>query len=832
MLFRNFLIAAATVLLPAAAAVAIEAVVVDENDRPLEAVTVTTDVESVRAVTDERGVFELPDDADVSRITFSRVGYQSRQLRLSDMPERVRLEPLYLRGEDIVVRADRTAGGRAAAVDNYTREEIERDYTAGELPLLLNSSPNVYAFADAGSALGYSYMRIRGFDDKRVATYINGVPLNDPEWQSTYFVDIPDIAANVTDIQVQRGVGHALYGDAAFGGSVNIATNAFTEPRRTRITAGYGQYTSNGASVGGIYKQSLEYSSGIVDGRWLFSGRFSKLRTDGYRYNSWYDGWSYYFSLARLDPNMTTELYVYGGPMQMHLAYTGATREQINEDRRANPFHAYDNETDNFNQPHYHLHNTYRLGERATLDNTVYYIRGKGYWEQFMGPESYPTWTFADYAIDTAHTVGQTSGELVRQLWVHKYQLGWNPRLDIEHDHGRHTIGGSVYYFKSDHRGQVVWAQPLVQSLDPQYKYNQYYGRKQVASLYGQEMYDLTERWSLQATAQLRYQRYEMEQAGLGAFRPYHYAYDWLYFSPRLGVTYEPDDGLSLHALVGVSSRTPAEPNVYDAEDPNAIPSLEILETRVADGDTSYVFGDPTAKSERVYDFELGAQYRRTGWRVGANVFWMEFRDEIIPAGQVNPNTGYPMMVNADRSVHAGLELTGAVEPHRSFRIEGNYSYNHNRVKDFTGKVDVYLPDWSTYQTDFDYSDKTIPAFPDHLANLLLGFNHGRVGATLRLQYAGKQYLELMNVDSLTIDAYAVASVSAEYRLPQLLGLADLTLQARVDNLFDEKYESSGYGWSYGSADTPGGQVTWIHEGHYYVAAERSYYLQFKLDLY
>lgn len=827
MLFRNLLIAVAAVLLSAIPAMALEAVVVDENGRPLEAVTVVTDVESVRTVTNQEGVLELPDDADVSRITLSRVGYQSRQFKATDLPERIELERLYLRGEDIIVRADRTARSRAAAVDNYTQDEIERDYTAGELPLLLNTSPNVYAFADAGSALGYSYMRIRGFDDKRVATYINGVPLNDPEWQSTYFVDIPDIAANVTDIQVQRGVGHALYGDAAFGGSVNIATNAFAQPRHTRITAGYGQYTSNGSSVGGIYKQSLEYSSGMIDGRWLFSGRFSKLRTDGYRYGSWYDGWSYYFSLARLDPNMTSELYVYGGPMEMHLAYTGATREQISQDRRANPFHTYDNETDNFNQPHYHLHNTYRLSDDMTLDNTIYYIRGKGYWEQLISPA-----TLSDYAIDTSFTGGRTSGELVRQLWVYKHQLGWNPRLDIEHDRGRHTVGGSVYYFKSDHWGDVVWAQPLVESLNPQHKYNQYYGRKQVASLYGQEMYSLTERWSLQVTAQLRYQRYSMEQEGIGAFEPYDYAYDWLFFSPRLGMTYQPGDRLSLNALFGVSSRTPAEPNVYDAENPHAIPSLEIEETRVSGGDTSYVFGDPTAKSERVYDFELGAEYRESDYRVGANAFWMEFRDEIIPAGQVNPNTGYPMMVNADRSVHAGIELTGTVKPHPHLSIDGNYSYNYNRVKDFVGKVDVYLPDWSSYQVDHDYTDKTIPAFPEHLANLIIGFDHNRVGATLRLQYAGKQYLELMNVDSLAIDAHTVASLSAEYRLPQLLGVADLTLQARVDNLFDTEYETSGYGWSYGSADSRGDRVSLTHEGHYYVAAERSYYLQFKLDLY
>jgi len=351
-------------------------------------VSVITDITGVGTVTDLDGEFYLKCDNAVWRVTFSSVGFKSRQFKVNDLPEVIILELLYYKGSDIIVHASRVGSETAVAFENFSREKIKRDYTVSEFPLLLETTPNLYSYAEAGSPLGATSVRIRGFDDKRIVTYINGVPLNDPEDQSTYFVDLPDFAANISDIQVQRGVGNSLYGDASFGGAINVITNTLNEQRQVVLTTGYGEYTSDGESVGGIYKQSVEYTSGLIDGRWSFGGRFSKQKSGGYRYNSWYDGWSYYFTLARLDPRMTTEINIYGGPIRYHAAWYGHTREEIEEDRRINSGIAgyedltYENATDNFNQPHYQIHNTYKINERTTLSNTLYYIRGKGYYEQ------------------------------------------------------------------------------------------------------------------------------------------------------------------------------------------------------------------------------------------------------------------------------------------------------------------------------------------------------------------------------------------------------------------------------------------------------------------
>jgi len=790
--------------------------VTDPDGHALPGVSLTTNVVSIGTLTDSQGHYVLTYAEDVEWITFSSIGYQTRQFKIDAVPAEVVLEPRYYQEGDIVVTGDRARQGvTPLAFSNFSADDIKRDYTVGEFPLLLENTTNLYAFSDAGTPLGYSYVRIRGFDDKRIATYINGVPLNDPEDQATYFTDLPDFAANITDIQVQRGVGNSLYGDASFGGSINIVTNNLSQRRQVTFTSGWGSYTVDNRLNSDIAKSSVEYSSGLVDGRWLFTGRYSDQRTGGYRYNSWYEGWSYYLSLARVDPNMTTQLYVYGGPMRMHLAYYGASKDAIAQDRRSNPL-TYDNETDNFNQPHYHLHNVYRLSDRATLTNTLYYIRGKGYYEQQKTLES-PA-DFAEYGIDTAFAALDTAG-LVRQQWVYKNQWGWNPRLDIEHDRGSHSLGGSFYYFNSDHWGQVVWAEGITDpNYDPRQRYYQYYGKKWAASLFAQEYYDLTDRLAAQLAAQLRYQKYKFNQDRMGEFKGYQYDVDWLFFSPRIGFNFRATDNISMFANAAISSRTPTDASIYDANDPYVMPSLEI---KTPNADSSrIVFGDPTAKAERVYDLELGGQYRTGRTNFGVTLFWMEFRDEILPYGGVDDD-GLRITVNADRSVHAGIETSAAVEPHEGLRLSGNLSFNYNRIKDYVADVDGY---------DIDFSGKTVTGFPDYLGSLIGDYQYHGARVTWRHQFVGKQYMDLYNIDSLQIEAYYTSSLSLSYALDDFMKVGRLSFSVRVDNLFNNDYLTSGYGGNYAYGDPASPTVGGWAE--YYVAAERSFFSELKLEMF
>lgn len=805
-------------------------VVLNTDGEPLAAVSLVTNDPAVGTLTDPFGRFTLEFPQSVTRVTFSSIGYHPRQFLVGQLPDTIRLSPMYYEDEPIVVRAHRAQRGLSAlSFENVTKAEIQRDYNIGDLPLLLNTTPNLYAFSDGGGNLGYTYTKIRGFDDKRIASYINGVPLNDPEDQYTYWVDLPDITSSVTDVQIQRGVGNSLYGHASFGGSINVVTNTLEMVRQAEITSGYGEYFHDGSSVGRTIRQTVEYASGLIDGRWAFAGRFSKTASDGYRKGSWTDAWAYYLSLARLDPNMTTELQVFGGPASLHLSYLGVPRAKLQEDRRYNP-QTYHDETDNFNQPHYHLHNRYRFSERGTLSNTLFLIKGDGWFEQNVESASY-----ADYNIDTSLTDGATSGRIVRRQSVDKYQLGWNPRLDLDHDHGQHSIGGSFYFFESDHDGQVAWAEGVDAALKPGHNYYKYFGKKRVASVFAQEYYRLTEKLNLQATLQFRHQTYDFDQVPLGAFVGYDYRVSWNFLSPRLGLNYtlkdEPGKArANVFANFAIASRPPTDLSIYDPTTPGGVPSLKI--ESVSTDSSQWDFGDPIFAAERVYNLELGSSYQTPRYTLTANAYWMDFVDEIIPLGGVNPSTGIPATVNADGSYRIGLELSGKARLFEGFTLSGNLSLNRYRIKDYTDTLAVYDENWNVVdEAIIRLEDKTGPAFPNYLANLIADYQHSGWRGTVRLQGVGKQYMELLNLDSLAIDPYALVSVSAGYTLRGFAGLGDLTLSATIDNLFDKKYESSGYGWNVAYAREDGPPLI-TGEAEYYVASERSFWTELRLSLF
>ena len=809
----------------------ITAKLVNQNGDVVANVLVVTNVDGIATQSDESGLVTLEVTDEVTRVTFSHVGYNHRQFSINQLPEVVVLESKYYEWEKITVTAERARPGISPiAFDNYSEDDIKRDFTVADPPMLLNSTPNFYSFSDNGTNLGYTYTQIRGFDDKRIATYINGVPLNDPEDQYNYWTDLPDFVSNVSDIQVQRGVGNSLYGDASFGGSINVVTNALGQARSASVTTGFGQLYHDGESIGETYKQSIEYSSGLIDGLWAFGGRFSKTKTDGYRQHSWVDSWSYYFSLARLDPNMTTELYVFGGPMKLHLTFLGADRTTLQQNRRFNPL-TYEHETDNFSQPHYHLHNSIRLNDEVTLFNTLYFIRGEGFYEQQR-----PGVSYADYNIDTSQTGGSQAGDLITQQQVAKYQIGWNPRLEIKHNKGTHSVGGSVYYFESDHWGEVIWAQNISGTLDSRHKYYQYYGEKVVGSIYGEEYYRLTDRLSIQITNQLRWQRYNFDQDRLGRFKGFDYQLNWLFFSPRIGLNYkllnETNSQVNVYTNFAVSSRTATDAAIYDASDPYVYPSIELESiTLSTSGDSIYHFGEPTFEAERVYDIELGGNYRTSRYSVGLNFYWMNFNNEIIPYGGINSSNGQIATVNADGSYRTGVELQGEVSATSEFKLSGNLSLNRYRIKDFMGSLPVYDNSFNYVgDTTVSFTDVKGLAFPDILGNFIADYNKDALRLTYRLRLAGKQYLELLNIDELAIEEYAVSSVTASFTFDDFLEAGNLTFIATVNNLFDRKYEVSGYGWNYGSFD--GSNILLAGGAEYYVAAERSWFGQIKLTLF
>src|SRR5688500_19579228 len=130
---------------------------------------------------------------------------QAQSDSLQQYEDSLKRSALFL--EPVEVRAIRASENSPFAKTTITGKEIKKTNLGQDLPFLLNQTPSVVINSDAGNGVGYTGIRIRGSDATRINMTINGIPYNDAESQGLFFVNLPDLASSVNDIQIQRGIG-------------------------------------------------------------------------------------------------------------------------------------------------------------------------------------------------------------------------------------------------------------------------------------------------------------------------------------------------------------------------------------------------------------------------------------------------------------------------------------------------------------------------------------------------------------------------------------------------------------------------------------------------
>jgi iron complex outermembrane receptor protein len=286
---------------------------------------------------------------------------------------------------------------------NLTPQNLRDRFSVQDVPVLLSELPSVTTYSENGNGIGYTYLNLRGFDQRRISVMINGVPQNDPEDHNVYWIDFPDLLSSTDNIQVQRGAGSAFYGPAAIGGSVNLVTNPFGgEPGITLETmAGFQEFGDSAKPLPLTTKKyDASFTSGLVGGRYMFYGRLGKITSEGYRTNSWVDMDSYFFAAIRFDGNMSTRFHLFGGPVRDGLAYDGLgkfvngnrtlRRQNVVAgwtadsagDAYASVQYRRPQETESFSQPHAELINDWKISPVAyAAHTTLFYYSGEGYFD-------------------------------------------------------------------------------------------------------------------------------------------------------------------------------------------------------------------------------------------------------------------------------------------------------------------------------------------------------------------------------------------------------------------------------------------------------------------
>jgi len=737
----------------------------------------------LRTSTDAEGKFilDVPEPPPLNlRLVVTAAAYRVLDLNIGDISHTLVLSlktgPQF-HGQVNVIGLRATAGETPVTVTDITEEEIERGYWAQDVPMFLSRVPGFNAYSDSGNGIGYTYFSLRGFDMRRNAVSLNGVPLNDAESHGVFFIDLADFLSTTGSVQVQRGVGTTLYGGSAIGGSIDLETRTPLTERRLRVETLYGAYDTS--------RLTIEYDTGLIDDHWAASFRYSKVRSDGYRDQSWVDMWNYYAAVERFGPRSTLRLLLFGGPEETHLAFEGIPRAYLDGeitgdrlvDRRHNPL-TYPREIDSFFQPHYQLLHSFQLTENLVLQNTLFFFQGDGYFQQFKEDRWFPEYDLTPFPGPDGELIHTT--DLVRRREIDEWDGGWIPSIEWRHggNRGRLQAGAAIRLHTGHHFGFVQWAQYYPPDLPPDHRYYDYKVDKSTYQPFVQENWQFGPRWNLLAGLTWSYHRYHMYD---DQRRDIEFSETFSYLLPRLGLNFRPSVRWSLYGNVSRGGREPAFRDIFDPQD---------FYSQRAD-----------LEPEDLTDFELGAAF---AWPTGSatfNLYYLDFDNAIVWAGGLD-NNGDPTTTNGAVTRNRGVELDLNWIPQPRWGTRLALAYSRNTFTEFN-------------QYDFeggfvDHSGNRIAGTPEWLGTLELRGGVGPADVFLLVRHVGTFYLD--NTEDLRKDpegrsepgyiprvneAYTVFDLGIDSDLGPgisgLVGARRVSLSFRLNNLTNALYTTFGY---------------------------------------
>ena len=660
------------------------------------------------------------------------------------------LEPV----EVIAIRASENA---PFAKTTITSAAIKSSNLGQDLPFILNQTPSVVINSDAGNGVGYTGIRIRGSDATRINMTINGIPYNDAESQGLFFVNLPDLASSVSDIQIQRGIGTSSNGAGAFGASMNFSTN------EVNLDA-YGELNNSAGSFN-TWKNTVKAGSGLINGHFTVDARLSKISSDGFIDRATTDLSSFYVSGAYITDNTSIRVNVLSGKERTYQAWNGIPEADLHNNRRANysgtekPGEPYDNETDNYQQDHYQLFFNHRFSDDLSFNTAFFLTKGKGYYENYKAGESYADYGLSDFIIGN-DTLAQT--DLVRRLWLDNDYFGQILSLRYKHSRGLLTVGGGWNRYNGKHFGEVTWAQA---GFPVNFRWYDLRSKKTDVNAYAKYEYRIAT--GLQLFGDLQYRDVVYN---LGGFRdnPTLFINNHYHFvNPKLGITYN-FDRTRMYASYAFASK---EPNRDDFE----------------------AGAEQQPEPEKMHDIEAGIETKFNRYSWSANVYYMKYRDQLIPTGKIN-DVGAYTRINIPDSYRAGIELQGSVTIAKWLAFSTNLALSRNKVQNFTEYYDDYDDGGqkSVYRgsTDIAFS----PSVTGGAGISIEPFENARIA--LLSKYVSRQYLDNTSMKSRSLDPYYVQDARVSYSLPnRLFKSTDLILQ--VNNVFNKKYEANGYTFSY-----------------------------------
>ncbi|MDD4754576.1 MAG: TonB-dependent receptor [Prolixibacteraceae bacterium] len=718
-------------------------------------------------------------------LAVSFIGYESQEIKVAVPAHEivtVELKSASIMTDEVLVSATLAGTKTPVAYTNLSGEEIAGRNMGQDIPYLLQLTPSFVTTSDAGTGIGYTNFRVRGTDMNRINITMNGIPLNDAESHGTWFVDQPDLASSLENVQIQRGVGTSSNGAAAFGATINLRTNTLIREPVAEYKTATGSFNT--------FKNTISASTGLLNDHWAIDARLSKISSDGYVDRAFSDLKSFYLSGGYYSENTIIKGNIISGIEKTYQSWQGVpsvrlnndmegmqryeehehfsseeTNQMINSDSRTYNYYTYDNQIDLYQQDHYQLHISHKFNSRLNLNTSLHYTRGKGYYENYKSDED-----LEDYQISPL-TIGnelQESSDIIYRKWLDNYFYGLTFSLNYQKGNGTFVLGGGWNTYDGDHYGNVIWTE-FPGEADFNHEYYRNNGLKKDLNIFGKYNYNLSEVISLFADLQYRQINYELEGID-DDLRNITQAHNFNFFNPKAGVFIKPAVNHEFYLSFSTANR---EPNR-----------------------TAYIDANPAYESpvnETLHDWEAGYRYSSSAFTGAVNVYYMSYNNQLILTGEIN-DTGNPMMVNIDDSYRQGIELQSRLKITPELDWKNNITLSRNKIKNFTEFVD----NWDTgEQSVFEHGITDIAFSPGMTANSTITFEPlNKLYLSLISTYVGKQYIDNSSDNERSLDAYFVNNLKADYSISTGL-FREITFHLMVNNLLNESYESNAWVYSY-----------------------------------
>ncbi|MCK5823301.1 MAG: TonB-dependent receptor [Bacteroidales bacterium] len=719
-------------------------------------------------------------------IVVSYIGYVKAYKKLNlekDLTINFKLKRSSVMSDEIMISSTRVGEKVPATYINLNKKSIDDNNLGQDIPYLLSISPSVVTSSDAGAGIGYTNIRIRGTDANRINITINGIPYNDPESHGVFWVNLPDLASSINNVQIQRGVGTSTNGAGAFGATINMQT----------LTLERKAYAEASNSIGSFqtWKSNVRVGSGLINDKFTFDARLSKIESQGFIDRAASDLKSFFVSGGYYSKHNIVKLNISSGIEKTGQAWNGVPKCKLENDsigmaqlvyddgwsdaEKDNLFNSnsrtfnryiYDNQTDNYQQDHYQLFYSHEITNFLNINTALHYTKGYGYYESYKYNKK-----FSKYGLENAIINNDTitrSDFIYRKLMDNDfYGITYSMNYKLEKINA--SIGGAYNIYEGDHFGNVIWSQFSINNFEKDYEWYRNKGTKKDFNIYAKINYLITNKLNIYGDVQFRNIDYTIDGID-DDFRDVSQTHKFNFINPKTGIYYTINDKQNAYFSFGIANREPNRHNYTDADTTKPTPSYETLR-----------------------DYEFGYTFSTTKSVLKVNLFYMDYKNQLVLTGDIN-DVGSAIMANVDKSYRTGIELSSGLKFTDNLKWDLNATFSKNKIKNFT----QYVDNWDTWGQDVSNLGETDLAFsPNIIANSLITYNiKNKFFIKLISNYVGKQYIDNSASDERKLDAYFINNIKIDYGFKTKL-VKGINLSLMINNIFDQKYETNAWVYQY-----------------------------------